>query len=54
MRTVGEDRGDEGGGLGPDGLGPLDEARGRPLKMVLVGLGHVGGVGGVRRCPDRC
>jgi hypothetical protein len=47
MGAVGEDGGDEGRGLGADGLGPLDEARGRPLEMLLVGLGHVGGGGGV-------
>ena len=47
MRAVGEDGGDERRGLGADGLRPLDEARRRPLEMVLVGLGHVGGGGGV-------
>ena len=46
VRAVGEDGGDERRGLGADGLRPLDEARRRPLEMVLVGLGHVGGGGG--------
>jgi hypothetical protein len=47
MWAVGEDGGDKRRGLGADGLGPLDEARRRPLEMVLVCLGHVGGGGGV-------
>ena len=47
MRAVGEDRLDEGRGLRADRLGPADDARGRPLQMALMGLGHVGGVGGV-------
>ena len=47
MRTIRENRGDERRGLRPDGPRPVDEARGRPLQMVLVGLGHVSGDGGV-------
>ena len=47
MRTIGEDRGHEGRGLRADGRRPLDEARRGPLEMVLMGLGHVGGIGGV-------
>jgi hypothetical protein len=47
MRPVGEDRLDERGRLGTDGARPVDEARRRPLEVALVGLGHVGGIGGV-------
>jgi hypothetical protein len=47
MRTIGEDGGDEGRGLGADGFRPLDQARRRPLEMMLVGLGHVRGIGAV-------
>ncbi len=44
---AGEDRRHQGGGLRPDGLGPRDEPRGTPLPVLLVGLRHVGGQGGV-------
>src|SRR5262245_1204048 len=47
MRTIRENCRDERRRLRPDGPRPVDEARGRPLQMVLVGLGHVSGVGGV-------
>jgi len=47
MGPVGEDGGDEGGGLRADRLCPLDEARGRPFQMALMRLGHVGGLRGV-------
>src|SRR5688572_24648368 len=43
MRTVGEDRLYEGGGLWPDGFRPLDQPRRCPLEMMLMRLGHVGG-----------
>jgi hypothetical protein len=47
MRPIREDCLHQGGGLRADGAGPVDEARGRPLEVVLVRLRHVGGVGGV-------
>src|SRR5262245_53849096 len=47
VRSIRENRGDERRGLRPDGPRPVDEARGRPLQMVLVGLGHVSGVRGM-------
>src|SRR3990172_1237773 len=47
MRAIREDRLDEGGGLRADRARPGGEARGCPLEMPLMGLGHVGRVGGV-------
>src|SRR5438128_2017838 len=47
MRAVGENRVDEDRRLWADGAGPGDEARGGPLQVALMGLGHVGRVGGV-------
>jgi hypothetical protein len=47
MRTVGEDGGHEGRSLRADGRRPLEEARRCPFEMVLMRLGHVGGIGGV-------
>jgi hypothetical protein len=44
--TVGEDRAHKGRGPRANALGPLDEARRRPLLVVLVGFGHMSGVGG--------
>jgi len=47
VRPVGEDGFDERGGVRADGAAPGDEARGAPLQVLLMGLGHVGGIGGV-------
>src|SRR5262245_22349055 len=47
MGPIRENRRDERRGLSADGTRPVDEAGGRPLQMMLVGLGHVRGVGGV-------
>ena len=47
VRPVGEDSLDEGGRVGADRARPGDEAQGRPLEVVLMRWGHVGGVGGV-------
>src|SRR5437867_841874 len=52
MRTVREDRLDQGGRLGADRARPVDEARRRPLQMALVRLWHVGRVGGVLPADD--
>src|SRR5207245_8273183 len=52
MRTVREDRLDQRGRLRADGARPVDEARRRPLEVALVGLRHVGGVGGVLAADD--
>lgn len=47
MRAVGENRLDKGRRRRADRAGPGDEARGGPLQVALMGLGHVGRVGGV-------
>lgn len=47
MRTIRENRLDEGGGLRANGSAPRDQPRGRPLQMALMAQGHVGRVGGV-------
>src|SRR3990172_2422306 len=47
MGPLGEDGLDERGGTVSDALPPADEARGGPGQMLLVGLGHVLGDGGV-------
>ena len=43
-----QDARDQGGGRRAGLLGPGHDARRRPLGVAAVGLGHVGGVGGVR------
>ena len=45
VRAIGEDRLHQGGGLGADRAGPVDQARGRPLEMFTMRLRHVCGIG---------
>src|SRR5262245_23311129 len=47
MRAIGEDGLDQRGGLWPDGAGPVDQARGRPLEVLAVRLRHMGRIGRV-------
>ena len=47
VRAILEDGLDEGGGVGADGAGPVEQARGRPLQVLAMRLGHVSGIGGV-------
>src|SRR5438876_2258655 len=44
MRAIRENRLDQRGGVRADGVGPVDEARGRPFEVVLMGLRGIGGV----------
>ena len=52
VRPVGENRLDEGGGLCADRARPGDDARGRPLEVALMGLRHMGRLGGVPAAHD--
>src|SRR5439155_19446352 len=47
MRLTREQGGDERGGGGARRLRPVDEARGRPLRLRPMGVRHVGGLRGV-------